>query len=305
MDKAKAGMLMRWASRAAITVSFTLVLTKAVAWWLSDSVAMFGSLTDSFLDLAASLVTLFAIKTALTPADEEHRFGHGKAEALAGLFQAAVMSGSAVFIALEAIGQITDPQEARASNLVIAVSGLAIVLSLILVVFQAYVVKKTGSLAIAGDNLHYKGDLLLNLGVMASAYAVSMGVSSVDGIAGLMIAAYIVYGAYDIVKPALDMLMDKELSDRDRETIFNLAHESPGVRGLNQLKTRQAGRDCFIQMNIEVDGNLSVNEGHMIATEIEATLSEEFPDADIVIHIEPSSERSVEQTFEELPKLEE
>ncbi len=304
MTKDQAGQLMKWATRASVSVAATLVCVKGVAWWLSGSVSMLGSLADSTLDMLASLVTLFAVRTALLPPDDDHRFGHGKAEALAGLFQAAIMTGSAVFLLLESADRIWKPETVSHTNLVIIVSIVAIVLSLLLVAFQAYVVKKTGSIAIAGDHLHYKGDLLLNLSVVLAAMAAATGMDRADGILGAMIACYIVKGAYDVAGPAIDMLMDKEFTDEERETIFNIVLESPDVLGLHELKTRSAGRDRFIQMHIEVDGNMTVERAHFIADEVEATLGERFPDTEILIHIDPPAVASVEMTADELPVVE-
>jgi ferrous-iron efflux pump FieF len=300
MDRNKANKLMKWATRASVAVALTLVVTKAVAWWLSSSVAMLGSLADSTLDLLASLVTLFAVKTAILPADHDHRFGHGKAEALAGLFQAAIMSGSAVFLLLEAGQSFWAPKPVAASGVVIQVSVLAIALSLALVAFQSYVIRKTGSLAVSGDHLHYKGDLLMNLAVVIAAYASSAGWLYADSVFGLLIALYILVGAAEIARPAVDMLMDRELSDKDRENIFNLALGNSDVLGLHELKTRLSGRDMFIQMHLEVDGAKTVKEAHLISGEVEAIIGEAYPDADILIHIDPPSERSAELTYREL-----
>jgi len=291
---------MKWATRASVMVAMALVGAKTVAWLTSSSVAMLGSLADSTLDLMASVVTLFAVRTALIPADDDHRFGHGKAEALAGLFQAAIMSGSAVFLGLESASSLYDPKPVTASALVMQISLLAIVLSLGLVMFQSYVVRRTGSLAIAGDHLHYKGDLLMNSAVIAAAYASGLGWLYADGIFGVLIAGYILYGALDIARPAVDMLMDKELPDADREAIFNMVMGSPGVIGMHKLKTRQSGRDTFIQMHLEVDGTLSVKEGHMITVEVEATVGEAYPDAEIMTHVETASERTANLTIKEI-----
>lgn len=296
--------LMRWATRAAVTVALTLVVGKAYAWWMSSSVAVLGSLTDSSLDLAASLVTLLAVKAAVSPADQDHRFGHGKAEALAGLFQAAVMAGSAVFLMLEAVQNIWAPQPVAASSLVMSISALAIVLSLFLVAFQSFVVRRTKSLAIAGDHLHYKGDILLNLAVIAAAYSSSIGWIYADGVFGLLIAVYIVFGSLNVARPAVDMLMDKELSDEDREAIFNMALGNVHVLGLHELKTRTSGRDVFIQMHIEVDGNMTVRDAHFASDEVEAMIGEAYPDAEIIIHVDPPSERSDELTHGELKREE-
>ncbi|GHF31031.1 iron transporter [Kordiimonas sediminis] len=297
---------MRWASRASVMVAVILISIKGVAWWLSGSVAMWGSLADSTLDLAASLVTLYAIKLALLPPDEDHRFGHGKAEALAGLFQASIMSGSAAYLALESIGRIWSPEPVSATNLVMVVSAVSIGLTLLLILFQSYVIRHTKSLAVSGDHLHYKGDLLLNAGVILAAFLAGAGYMLADGIIGLMIAAYILYGAYDIVVPAIHMLMDREFSDEEREQIFNIVMEGNGVLGVHDLKTRTSGRDKFIQMHLEVDGTITVHAGHLIADEAEAALSEVFPDAEILIHIDPPAPAEVSEdlTIREIAHIE-
>lgn len=301
LSRKPANKLMRWATRASVAVAVTLVMGKVIVWWLSGSVAMLGSLADSGLDLAASLITLFAIKTAIMPPDAQHRFGHGKAEALAGLFQATLMGGSAVFLLLQSLERFFDPKPVSAPTLIIQVSIAAIGLSLILVLFQAYVVRKTRSIAIAGDHLHYKGDLLLNLGVIAAAYAMDAGVPLADPVIGTAIALYILISALGIARPATNMLMDREFDAVDREQIFNLVLESKSVLGLHELKTRAAGRDRFIQMHIEVDGDLTVREAHFIAHEVEATVGEAFPDTEIIIHIDPPTEKSLDLTLKELP----
>ncbi|WP_262690252.1 cation diffusion facilitator family transporter [Kordiimonas aestuarii] len=304
MTKEQAGRLMKMATWAAVGVASTLVAAKAMAWWLSGSVAMLGSLADSSLDLAASLVTMFAVRLALIPPDDDHRFGHGKAEALAGLFQAAVMTGSAVYISLEAVSRIWEPVMPERSDLVIGASALAVLLSLCLVLFQSYVVRQTRSIAIAGDHLHYKGDLLLNSSVIASALISSTGFLYADGIFGVLIGGYILYGAYEVAKPAIDMLMDKEFEDEEREIIFNVVMGHPEVQGLHELKTRSSGRDRFIQMHIEVPGEMTVDAAHIIADEVEATLSEYFRDTEIFIHMDPPSPQSDALTVRELMREE-
>lgn len=300
MERKTADNLMRWATRASVTVASILVLTKAYAWWVSSSVSVLGSLTDSGLDLAASLVTLFAVKTAVSPADRDHRFGHGKAEALAGLFQSAIMAGSAAFLLLEAGTSLLHPVIIGASALVIQISILAIVLSLTLVAFQSYVIRKTESLAIKGDHLHYVGDLLLNIGVIVAVYASTAGWLYADGVFGMLIAGYIFYGSSQIARPAINMLMDREMPDADREAIFNMALGNPEVRGLHELKTRLSGRDIFIQMHLEVDAKITVREAHFISDEVEGVIGEKYPDAEIIIHIDPPSERSADLTYSEL-----
>lgn len=300
MDREASNRLMVWAARASMTVAIVLVLGKAAAWWITQSVAMLGSLTDSSLDLLASLATLFAVKTAIVPPDANHRFGHGKAEALAGLFQSAVMTGSAIFLFFQSLERLVAPQPVQTPFIVVGISVFAIALTLGLVVFQQSVIRKTGSLAVAGDHLHYKGDLLLNVGVIVAAAAVMLDFPVLDPITGVAIALYIVISAVGVFRPAVGMLMDHEFSDDEREKIFNLVMESPGVKGLHDLKTREAGRDRFMQMHIEVDGTLSLQQAHLIAHEVEATLGEQFPDTEIIIHVDPVHEKSVDLTMGEL-----
>lgn len=289
MDRENTGQLMRYATWAAVSVALVLVITKAIAWWMSGSVAMLGSLSDSFLDMASSVVTLFAVKAALIPADDDHRFGHGKAEALAGLFQAGVMAVLSVLLAIEAVKHFLNPKAYQAPDYVIGVSLLAVVLSFGLVMFQSYVVKKSGSIAIAGDQLHYTGDLLLNIGVIASAIAAGYGYIYADAIFAALITAYILHGAWDVAIPAIDMLMDKEMGVEDEERIIAIVATVPDALGMHHLKTRASGRDLFIQMHIEVDGNITVKEGHSIAEQVELALSSQYPQAEILIHIDPPS----------------
>lgn len=290
MNRAEAdtGQLMRYATWAAVAVAFVLVVTKAVAWWLSGSVAMLGSLSDSFLDMASSVVTLFAVRAALIPADDDHRFGHGKAEALAGLFQASVMTVLAILLVIEAVQHLLNPQSYGASEYVIGVSALAVLLSLGLVMFQSHVVKKSGSIAIAGDRLHYTGDLLLNIGVIGSALIAGFGFLYADSIFAILVTLYILHGAWEVAHPAIDMLMDKEMGAADERCITDTVLAVSGVMAMHHLKTRASGRDLFIQMHIEVDSSISVREGHDIAEKVENAVAEAYSNAEILIHVDPA-----------------
>lgn len=292
---------MRLAASASVGVAASLVIVKVVAWVMTGSVSMLGSLTDSGLDLMASLVTLIAVRAALVPPDDDHRFGHGKAEGLASLFQAAVVAGSAVFLTFESIRALGRSQPPVREEVGIAVSLIAIVLTLALVMLQRWAIRRSGSLAIRADSLHYTGDLAMNLGVIAALLlSTRAGLVWADGAAGIAIAAYLVIGSFRIGVQAVDMLMDKEFSDADRERIFNLVLGNRQVRGLHELKTRSAGLRSFIQMHIELDGDLSLYEAHMIADEVEAAVGEAFPNAEIMIHKDPMGVEGASRTAEEL-----
>lgn len=297
----KKGFWMRRAALASMTVGAILTLSKAVVWVMTGSVAMLGSLTDSALDFMASVITFMGVRTALTPPDADHRFGHGKAEGLAALAQSAIMLGSASFLALEAVTRLFRPQAIEQAWAGIAISIFSIVLTGALVTFQYIVIKRTESLAIGADHLHYKGDLLLNLAVIAGLVLSGFGgLLWIDGVFGLAIAGYIGFGASRIVREAIDVLMDKEMDDSLREEIFNLILGNSAVLGLHDLKTRHAGLHDFIQFHIEIAPDSSLKEAHLVSLEVEAALGERFPNAEIIIKIDPAGFEKPNLTVQEL-----
>lgn len=283
-----AGRLMRLATYASVAVALVLIVAKLGAWFLTDSVAVLGSLIDSALDAGASLVNMFAVRHALTPADREHRFGHGKAEALAGLAQAAFVAGSAAFLFLETIGRLRRPHVIEAGEIGIVVIAVSIVLTLLLVLFQRYVIRRTGSVAIRGDSLHYRGDLLMNLAVIAALVLSSQyGMPLADPLFGLAVGAYLVYGAWSIFREARDHLMDRELPDEVRRQIREIAGAHPKVLSLHDLRTRSSGINTFIQLHLELDPDMSLIEAHEISDEVEAMIRAVFTEAEVIIHQDP------------------
>ena len=289
IDKARAARLMRNATYASVSVAITLIAAKAAAWIITDSVAILATLIDSLLDALASVVTLFAVRHALQPADPEHRFGHGKAEALAGLGQAAFITGSAVLLVAEAAGRLSSPQPVTHELLGIGVMGFSIVLTLCLVLYQQFVVRQTGSVAIGADRLHYVGDLLVNAAVIGALLATSLlGRGWIDPALALLVAVYILWSAWRIVRAVLDILMDRELPDADRLRIREIALAHQAVEELHDLRSRRSGTDTFIQLHIELDGAMSLTEAHEIADAVEADIRAAFPDAEVIIHQDPA-----------------
>ena len=284
----RAARLMRLATYASVSVALFLICVKLAAWIATDSVSLLSSLIDSLLDAMASLVNLIAVSHALTPPDREHRFGHGKAEPLAALAQAAFITGSAIFLVFEAGHRLIDPRPVAHSDIGIAVMLLAIVLTFALTRFQAYVVKRTGSLAITADSLHYMGDLLINGAVIVALLLVSqLGWAAADPLFGLAIAAYIVFTAVKIARQALDMLMDRELPDEERRRILDIVAGHPDVLDLHDLRTRASGPTLFIQLHLEMDGDMPLHKAHSVADAVEAELQAAFPNAEILIHQDP------------------
>lgn len=283
------GRLMRLAAAASMTVAITLIVAKTVVWLLSDSVAVLSTLLDSLLDAAASLVNLLAIRHALTPADEDHRFGHGKAEPLAGLAQSAFICGSALILLMEVVHRVGTPQPVVRPELAIGVSVLSIVLSGGLVAFQRYVVARTRSVAIAADSVHYGSDALLNGAVIVSiAGAIWLDMPQLDTVCGAAIALWILWGAVRIARQSLDLLMDRELPEGERRRIVAIAAAHPEVRDVHDLRTRSSGANIFIQMHLELDGGLPLRQAHDIADRVEADIRASYPHAEVMIHQDPA-----------------
>lgn len=281
--------LLRWATYAATATALTLVTVKVIAWLMTDSVALLSSTIDSLLDGAASLVNLLAVRQALQPADEDHRFGHGKAEPLAGLAQAAFVAGSGVLLLVQAGGRLLSPVAVKQGEMGMAVMAFAIVATLALVSFQKYVIRRTSSVAIAADSLHYTGDVLINGSVIVSlALTMWLGWDWVDPIFAIGIAGFLVFNAWTIARDSFDLLMDRELPDNERAKIAALARENPGVLNVHDLRTRSSGPQQFIQLHLTMDAKLSLWQAHAIGDEVEERIRAAFPAAEVIIHHDPS-----------------
>ncbi len=291
---------MRWATYASVLVASILIVSKLYAWMVTDSVSLLSTLIDSFLDAAASLVNLLAVRHSLQPADREHRFGHGKAEALAGLAQSAFITGSALFLLIEAAERLLNPKMLLQTQVGYFVMVLSIVLTVGLVVFQRYVVKRSGSLAISADSLHYQGDVMINASVILSLYLVSQfDLPLVDPLFAIAIAAYIVYTAWQIGAEAFQVLMDRELPDEDRQKIREIVIGDPGVLGMHDLRTRSSGTQVFIQLHLELDGQMKLHEAHKIADRVELMVADAFPNAEVIVHQDPDGLPENKEVFRE------
>ncbi|MFV9683432.1 cation diffusion facilitator family transporter [Ectopseudomonas mendocina] len=279
--------LMRLATRAALTVALTLVLAKAIAWWLSGSVSLLAGLTDSLLDSAASLINLIAVHFALRPADEDHRYGHGKAEALAGLGQALFIGVSAILIGLQGIERLQSPQPLEAEGVGIAVMLLSLALTAALLLFQRKVVRETGSTAIHADSLHYRSDILLNSSILLALLLTRFGWQQMDAIFAIGIAFYIFWSAISIVRGAIGVLMDEELPGETTQHMYRLAISVPGVLGAHDLRTRISGTRWFVQLHLELPGEMSLSQAHAHCVEVEKAIHEHYPRAEVLVHADP------------------
>lgn len=279
--------LMRSATLASILTAVTLIVTKALAWWWGDSVSVLASLADSLMDSLASLLNLMAVRYALQPADNEHRFGHGKAEFLAGLGQALFIGGSALFLLAQGVNRLMNPQPLAAVGVSIAVMVFSIVATGLLLAWQRHVVKQTHSVAIKADALHYASDLFSNAGVIMALLLSTLGFAFFDPLFAIGIALMIGYSAVKIGLESIDHLLDKELPDEIQQQIEAIALGFEGVMGIHGIRTRQSGHIKVIQMHLEMDGNMLLRDAHGLAEQVEEALREAYPGADVIIHQDP------------------
>jgi ferrous-iron efflux pump FieF len=282
------GRLTRSAALASTGVAVTLLALKAWAAVTTGSVAMLASLADTGLDLLASLLTLFAVGLAARPSDERHRFGYGKAEAIAALMQTLLIIGSAMAIMARAVAALGQTELPRAAGVGIGVSLVAIMLTLGLVAWQRHVVRRTNSIAIATDSLHYQSDLLLNLTVIAALMLESvLGLHGADAVFGIIIALWIGWRALHSARDAVAMLMDREWPAERRARLLEVVRSVPGVDGAHDLRTRSSGVIDFVQFHIWLPPDMPVITAHAIVDAVELRVLEEFPGTEIFIHIDP------------------
>lgn len=280
--------LMRAATYASVCVAGVLIVVKFFAWYATDSVSLLSTLVDSVLDAGASMVNLIAVHYALKPADEDHRFGHGKAEPLAGLLQSGFIFASALFLIYETGVRFVHPQAIENSAIGLLVMAVSIILTVALVTFQKYVVRQTKSVAVSADSLHYTTDILVNIGVViALIVAANTGWLWFDPLIAGIIALYILWSVREIALDAMNYLMDHEFDPVERSKILKEVMAHPAVLDLHDLRTRSSGPNQFIQLHLVLNGDLALRDSHAIAEEVEEGLKRLFPEAEILIHQDP------------------
>jgi len=279
------------AALASIAMAVILIVLKSYAALQTSSMAMLGSLADSGLDFVASLIVLLGVRIAAAPADHDHRFGHGKAEALAALAQVIIITFSAMFIGFRATQRLIAGAETASAELGIGVSVIAMILTVALITYQRHVVQRTGSVAIGTDRLHYSSDLLLNGSVIVALVLDQyLSLRGADAVFGLLIALWLLYGAWSASSHALDQLMDREWPDELRERFLAATKEYPELAGLHDLRTRTSGTHNFAQFHVWVPAHWTVQEAHDRLDRVEEELQKRFPDTEILIHVDPEGQ---------------
>ncbi|WP_417830409.1 cation diffusion facilitator family transporter [Thalassospira sp.] len=277
----------RRATTASIVIAATLILTKAVGWFLTDSVSLLSSMIDSMLDVGTSVINFMAVRSAWRPADSDHRFGHGKAEPLAGLFQSAFMIGAAVLVLAEAASRLSEPKPISFAIEGIWIMSVSLVMTIGLVLLQRKAVRISGSAAVEADSLHYSSDILSNLAVMIALFGGMSGFSWADPVIGGLVAGFLLYSAVKVGRNSVGVLMDAELPESDSQRIIELTMKNPDVIGIHRLRTRSSGVHRFAEIELIMDGGMLMRESHLICHQVMDSIRAEYPDLDITIHPEP------------------
>ena len=288
LDHASHERLMKLASKASVITAATLIIVKLMAWFMTGSLSVLATLLDSVMDVIASLITLVAVRISLAPADAEHRFGHGKAEYLAVLAQSMFICGSAIILFLNALDQLlAGESQLNNGEVGVYVMLFSIVATLILLAIQSYVVKQTGSAAIAADSMHYRVDLLTNLTVMAALVGASYGYFYLDAGFALIISIYMLLSVGRMAWDATQQLMDHSLPEDQVREIEQIVMSVEGIRGIHEMRTRISGRVPFIQMHLDLNGDLPLRTAHDLGQVAEDKILAYLPTADIIIHLDP------------------
>ena len=288
LSTARRTLLIKSASYASLGVALSLVLLKAWGWQETASVSLLSSLADSVLDVFASAITFWAVRYSLSPADTDHRFGHGKSEGLAALVQALIIAGSGLYVCYEAISRIFTPREITAPEIGLGVSIIATAATVLLVWLQRYVGRKTGSVAIKADAMHYQTDLIINLGVGLAIILTSWtGFTIIDPLVGMIIAIVVLNSVFGIANHSLEILLDHEIPLEDRRTIEDMALAHPDVRGFHDMRTRFGGSHYIVQFHLELDADITLRRSHEILDDVEAQVIRRYPGCEILIHADP------------------
>lgn len=284
--------LLKTATKLSVAVACILLTLKLVAYIKTSSVSMLSSLVDSSLDALSSGINMYAVYLSLQPPDEQHRFGHGKAEAIAGLFQAAFIFGSGIFLLIESFSRLFSPHSVTDVDIGIYTMMVSLSATIMLIAFQRYVVRRTASVAIAGDMAHYTGDIIMNIGVIISLSIYKYtDFGYIDSVFSFGVAVYLICNAWQIGKSSIELLMDHELPEEIRQNIIKVAMSDERVKGIHAIKTRSAGTRCFIQLDLELDPFITLIKAHEISDCVEKKLKETYGNADILIHQDPTTEK--------------
>ena len=243
------------------------------------------------MDAVVSGLNWLAIRYSAKPADEDHRYGHGKIEGLAALGQALLLAGVSVFVGLESVHRWQEPTALEDTGLVIGMMTLSLVGSAVIIMVQRQSIKQSGSLAIEADYAHYSADAVQHALVIAALCAAYMGVPLwIDGLVAVVIALWMLLSAYGIARKGVDMILDRELPMAERTALLEIIQGHPQVIGVHDLRAIKSGMKELIFFDIEAAPDLTLREAHAITRDLEAAILEIYPYGEIMIHVDPHGE---------------
>ena len=288
ITKEQSKILLKRATTASVAVAVTLIGLKTWGYIESGSVAIFGTLLDSVMDSLSSIIIFIAVRFSITPADDNHRFGHGKAEAIAGLLQAFIITVTSLLLIYEVYDKIKNPQKIGQTDLGIGIIVASMILTVLLVLYQRFVANKTKSIAIEADGMHYTGDILLNIGVAVSLVLGGyFNMVYADPIFGAIACAYLLHSAREVFKASTNILMDKEIEEEEKENIISIIKSHERVIDIHELRTRYSGLNIFIQFHMELEHGISLYDAHTISDQVEESIMKAYPMAEVFIHADP------------------
>ncbi len=293
------GRLIKSAIKVSVILAVILTAAKAAVWLFSGSETMLASLADSVMDGLGASITFFAVRYSLNPPDGEHNYGHGKAEAVAGLFQAFTVGFTVVLVIWHSIEKLVQPEALTHTAWALVVTGISMLLEAVVILYQGKIIRLTGSAAVKADNIHIRADFLFNCGVLLSLTLVNFtGIVRFDSVFAIILGLLILVGAFRIGLVSVNMLLDRNLPERITEGILRTAMETGGVLSVHGLRTRQAGKVRFVQMHLVMDGGVSLEDAHRISDQVEQQIKEAYPGTDVIIHAEPMNNAAQEEADE-------
>ena len=281
--------LKKIATIASVSLAVSLSLLKTFAALYTGSLAVLSSMIDSLADIFASSITFIAVKISSQPADSNHRYGHGKAEALSALVQSAFVAGSGIFVMYDGISRLITPVAVEQTGVGILIMLISLFATLGLIAFQKYVTRRTASQAISADSAHYTVDVITNLSIIITLIVVKLfGWSWFDTLTAFVVSSYLLYNAYKLAEDAVRLLTDSELSDDIRNNIKKIVLSHDFAYGIHDLRTRDLGGEYMFELHLELDGDLPLSKAHDYTDMVEDALRAAYPNAQIIIHQDPA-----------------
>ncbi|WDE96195.1 cation diffusion facilitator family transporter [Lentisphaera profundi] len=281
--------LSKRAIQFSMATGLILLVSKFIAWHFTSSATLLSSLTDSSLDFLASIFSFAVLTYSLKPADDDHRFGHGKAEGLAAIFQSGIVLVAGLSVLYQGVQRLLNPTPMGKTGLAIGIMLFSLVLTLLLITYQEKVYKKTGSLVVKADRAHFVSDILANAGAIVALIFAYMGVPHADAIGGIIVAILIIKASWEVFEHALEMLLDHELPEEEVKEFEAIIQKETEILGYHDVRTRRSGKTLFFQVHLEFEDEVRLMDAHEVADRIEDKVKMRWENSDCLVHMDPIS----------------